>query len=201
MTSLRVLVRRMPDRPEVLEAAGIVSDGVAEAVRQHSPLLLAMSLNPELNLPDCLLLDQALPVLRTTHRPPLVPRDAPCECPPRRVLVAVDGEPFVPNAASRALAPLLTAWSATFTIAHVHIQQEQRDQAPSWLALADVRASGLLPAGAPLALHEESNLCTTSGVLQAVADIQADLLLLIARPRSFSGELFHRGVTAAVLRH
>ncbi|MFD1469494.1 universal stress protein [Hymenobacter caeli] len=202
MAGLHALARRLPGHPEVLEAAGIVCDGVAEAVRQQRPLLLAMGLNPEQSLLDRLLVEQVLPVLRATHRPLLlVPRGAPCVGPPRRVLVAVDGEPFTPNAASLALAPLLAAWSAAFTVAHVRARQEQRGQAPGRLALADVRASGLLPAATPLELHEEAAPNPATGVLQAVADTRADLLVLMARPRSFLGELFHRSVTASVLRH
>ena len=202
MAGLQALARRLPGQPEVLETAGFMADGVADTVRQQQPLLLALGLSHEQSLFDRLLVEQVLPVLRATQRPLLlVPHDGPCIGPPRRVLIAVDDEPFVPNAASRALAPLLAAWAATFTVAHVRAQQEQRGQAPGRLALADVRASGLLPATAPLELYEEAHESPATGVLQAVADTQADLLVLIARPRSFIGELFHRSVTAAVLRH
>ncbi len=86
---------------------------------------------------------RVLPVLRATHRPLLlVPRDVAVAGPPRRVLVAVDGGPFIPNAASRALAPLLAAWAATYTLTHARAQAEPRVQAPGQLALANVRASG-----------------------------------------------------------
>jgi nucleotide-binding universal stress UspA family protein len=202
MADLRALARRLPGQPEVLETVGFMNDGVAEAVRQQQPLLLALGLSPEQNMLDHLLVEQVLPVLRATHRPLLlVPRAAPCIDPPRRVLVAVDDEPFTPNAASRALAPLLAAWSATYTVAHVQAQDEERGLSPGQLALAGVRASGLLPSAAALELYEEADMNPATGVLQAIADTQADLLVLIARPHSFLGELFHRSVTAAVLRH
>ena len=202
MAGLHALARRLPGRPEVLEAAGIMADAVAEAMRRQHPLLLAMGLPHEQSLLERLLLDQVLPVLRATHRPLLlVPHDAPSAGPPRRVLVAVDGEPFALNAASRALAPLLAAWPATYTVAYVRAQPEQPDQASGRLALADVRASALLPAAALLALYEAADAHPATGVLQALADTQADLLVLIARPRSFLGRLFHRSVTARVLRH
>ena len=197
MAGLRALARRLPGHPEVLEAAGIMADAVAAAVRQQHPMLLALGLSHAQSLLDRLLLDQVLPVLRATHRPLLLVPNAPCVGPPRRVLLAVDGEPFTLNAASRALAPLLAAWAATYTVARVRPQ----GQAPSRLAMADVRASGLLPAATPLDLYETADAYPAPGVLQAVADTQADLLVLVARPRSFLGELFHRSVTAAVLRH
>ena len=198
MVGLHALARRLPEHPEVLEATGFMADAVAKAVHQQQALLLALGLSHEQSLLDRFLLDQVLPVLRATHRPLLlVPRDAPCVGPPRRVLVAVDGEPFTPNAASRALAPLLAAWGCTFTVVQVHPQGGP----PSRLALADVRASGLVPAASPLEHYKAADTPAAPGVLQAVADTQADLLVLIARPRSFWSELFHRSVTAAVLRY
>ena len=198
MVGLHALARRLPGHPDVLEVTGFMADAVAKAVHQQQALLLALGLSHEQSLLDRFLLDQVLPVLRATHRPLLlVPRDAPCVGPPRRVLVAVDGEPFTPNAASRALAPLLAAWGCTFTVVQVHPQGGP----PSRLALADVRASGLVPAATPLEHYNAAHTPAAPGVLQAVADTKADLLVLIARPRSFWSELFHRSVTAAVLRH
>ena len=201
MTGLRALAHRLPGRTEVLEATGIMADAVAGAVHQQHPLLLAMGLSHEHSLLDRLLVEQVLPVLRATHRPLLlVPHDAPGGGLPRRVLVAVDGEPFAPNAASRALAPLLAAWQAAYTVTHV-VPGDQATAPHSRLPLADVRASGLLPPDAPLWLYEEADVTPADGIRQALADTQADLLVLIARPRSFLGRLFHRSVTAQVLRH
>jgi nucleotide-binding universal stress UspA family protein len=57
-----------------------------------------------------------------------------------------------------------------------------------------------VPAATPLELYKAAETTPAPGVLQAVADTQADLLVLIARPRSFWSGLFHRSVTAAVLR-
>ena len=201
MAGLHGLASRLPGHPEVLEVTGIMADGVAAAVRQQHPLLLAMGLSHEQNLLERLLLAQVLPVLRATHRPLLlVPRADACVGPPRRVLVAVDGEPFTPNASSRALAPLLAAWQAAYTVTHV-VPEDQPTPPRSRLPLADLRASGLLPTNAPLWLYQEADVAPDDGILQALADTKADLLVLIARPRSFLGRLFHRSVTARVLRH
>lgn len=68
-------------------------------------------------------------------------------------------------------------------------------------ALADVRASKLLPPATPLALYEVADATPATGILRAIDDTRADMLGLIARPRSFWGELLHRSVTAAALRH
>lgn len=203
VADLRALARHLPGWPEVLEAVGNMSDGVAETVRREQPLLLAMGLSREQSLLHRLLCDHLLPVLRATYRPLLlVPHDVAWGGgPPRRVLVAVDDEPFIPNAASRALAPLLAAWEAAFTVAHVGTQAGQQGQAPGRLALADARASSLLPVAAPLGLYEAADADPATGILRAVADTKADLLVLISRPRSFWGDLFHRSVTATVLRY
>ena len=81
------------------------------------------------------------------------------------------------------------------------VQVHPQGGLPSRLALADVRASGLVPAATPLVHYKAADTPAAPGVLQAVADTQADLPVLITRPRSFWSKLFHRSVTAAVLRH
>ena len=64
-----------------------------------------------------------------------------------------------------------------------------------------MRASKLLAPATPLKLYEVADSTPAAGILQALADTRADMLVLLTRPRSFLGELFHRSVTAAVLRH
>ena len=203
MAGLRALAHRLPGPTQVAEAAGILCDAVDSAVMRYHPLLLAMGLSPEHDMLDQWLHNQMLPLLRATHRPLLlVPEsDSPAALvPPRRVLLALDAEPFRLNAAARALAPLLAAWQATFTVAHVVTGQEPEAN-PSRMAMADVRASGLLPLNAPLWLYQERHDQPAAGVLQALADTHADMVVLLARPRTFLGGLFHRSVTAQVLRH
>jgi nucleotide-binding universal stress UspA family protein len=43
------------------------------------------------------------------------------------------------------------------------------------------------------------HLSPAAGLLEALVDTQADLLLVVARSRTYLGELFHRSVTAQVL--
>lgn len=205
LADLRAQARRLPVPTEVLEAGVQLEDDVAAAVRRYHPLLLAMGLGPEQGLLDELLRRQVLPVLRATGRPVLlVPAatSAAAGAPavPRRVLVAVDGKPFALAAASRNLAGLLDSWAAAYTVAYVDLSRELPGTAGQQ-ALADVRASKLLAPATPLELYEVADSTPAAGILHALADMRADMLVLLTRPRSFLGELFHRSVTAAVLRH
>ena len=200
---MQALAHRLPGTTEVIVSMLPMPDAVAETVRQHQPLLLAMGLSPEHDFLDELLRNQVLPVLRATHQPLLLVPEAASTAStaalPCRVLLALDAEPFSLSAAGAKLAPLLAAWQAAYTVTHV-VLNDQATAPQSRLPLAEVRASGLLPTDAPLWLYQEADVAPAAGILQALADTQADLLVLIARPRSFWGRLFHRSVTADVLR-
>jgi nucleotide-binding universal stress UspA family protein len=196
--ALQALADGLPAPAEATVLVAPMPDAVQEAIARYQPLLLAMSLSPEQSLVDYLLRNYMLPVLRATHQPLLlVPETAPPPGLPRRVLVAVDGEAFALNAAALALAPLLASWPAHFSVLHLAAGPTQ----PRRLALVDVQLSGLLASSAPLELYDAPYTDDPApGVLRAVAEAPADLLILIARPRSFLGRLFHRSVTAQVLR-
>ncbi|WBO86009.1 universal stress protein [Hymenobacter yonginensis] len=197
--ALHQLADRLSAPASVEVSVWSAPEAVDEAVRRHQPLLLAMGLSAEQDTLDHLLHNQALPVLRATHRPLLlVPAAASAEVPPRRVVLAVDAEEFTPNAATRAVAPLLARWGADFTVVHVAPTAE-REAFAGQRALGAVRLSGLLPAATAPVLYESKLMPPATGILQALDDMQADLLVLMARPRSFVGR-FHRSVTAQVLR-
>ncbi len=177
-----------------------MADAVQEAIARYHPLLLALSLSPEQDVLDYLLRNHVLPVLRATHRPLLlVPETSRPTGLPRRVLVAVDGEYFALNATALALAPLLASWEAAFSVVHVRPASGGAERPGDYEQLGGpLRA--LLPTAGPLALHDDAGSSPAAGLLRALAETQADLLILIARPRSFLGRLFHRSVTAQVLR-
>ena len=199
--ALRALARSLPAPAEVTVSSDSLLDAVQAAVRRHQPLLLAMGLSTEHDWLDGVLLNQALPVLQATHRPLLlVPETAgaPAHL-PRRVLIAADAEPFKLNAASHCLAALFEAWQAAYTVAHITSPQELRSF-PGHLLLRAARTHWLLPATAPLALYAQPAASPAAGLLRALEDTQADLLVLVTRPRSFLGQLFHHSVTAQVLR-
>lgn len=200
--ALRALARHLPVPAEVVEMTGLLADAVPAAVQHYHPLLLVLGLSAEQSFLDALLLNQLLPVLRAAHRPLLlVPKGGPTPHLPHHIVLAVDAEPFTASAASLALAPLLASWQAAYTVAHVGSILGDAPGTSGRMALADVRASGLLPPDAPLALLEECYRAPAAGILQALHDTQADLVVLLVRPRSFRGRLFHHSVTAEVLRH
>ena len=197
---MQALAQRLPGTAEVMVSARPMPDAVAEAVQRYHPLLLAMGLSPEHDFLDELLHNQVLPILRATHQPLLlVPEAAPAPLVPRRVLLALDVEPFKLNKAAKKLAPLLAAWQAAYTVTHV-VDGREPVTPPRRLALADVRASGVVPSDAALWLYQGPDATAADGIMQALADTQADLVVLIARPRSFLGRRFHYSVTADVLR-
>ena len=199
-TGLRALAQRLPDPAEVVMSALPLADAVAEAVLKYQPLLLAMGLSPEPGFLDELLGSPVLPVLQATQYPLLlVPATAPAGAVPCRVLLALDVEPFQLSATAKKLAPLLATWPAAYFATHVLDGREPVTR-PHHLALGEVRASGLVPPTASLQLHQVPELTAVEGILQAIADTQADLVVLIARPRSFLGRRFHHSVTADVLR-
>ena len=199
---LRQQAQQLAVPAEVKISVQPLATAVQEGVCQGHPQLLVMGLSAEHTLLDHFLRNQALPVLRATQRPLLlVPAGtAPLPRLPRRVALAVDAEPFRLNEAAEALEPLLASWQAAYTVVHVLVPGE-REAYPGQRALSHLRLSGLLPAAQPLELYEEAHVGPAAGVLQAIADTQADLLVLITRPRSFLGRIFHESVTAGVLRH
>lgn len=200
LAALDELAHRLPTEAEAMLSVSPAPEALAEAVRHYRPLLLAAGLSPEEDILDHFLHNQLVPLLRATHHPILlVPDAAPPAGLPRRVALAVDAEPFVPNAASRALAPLMGTWPAEYIALHA-VQPGEQQAYQGQRALGNVRRSHLLPDRAPVQLYESQHLPAAIGILEAVRDVQADLLVLMARPRSFLGQVFHRSVTAQVLR-
>ncbi|MBC6605887.1 universal stress protein [Hymenobacter sp. BT188] len=198
--ALQNMTRQLPASTQVLASTRAEVEMVTEAVERYHPLLLVMGMNTDNSLLDQLWQNKALPVLRDTHWPVLViPEAAPTPRVPRRIALAVDANPFTPNPASQALAPLLASWQATYIVLHAETSNEQQ-AFPGQRALANVRLSHLLPPNTEPELYEEVKIPPAEGIMQAVTDIQADLLVLIVRPHSFLGKLFHRSVTAQVLR-
>ncbi|SNC66526.1 Nucleotide-binding universal stress protein, UspA family [Hymenobacter gelipurpurascens] len=200
MGALQELAARLPTPAAITVSVQPLTQAVEDAIDQYKAGLLAMGLSTEYDLLDHVLHNQALPILRATPQPLLlVPEAAEASWLPRRISLALDADPFTLSEPSRRLLPLLHSWSADFTVVHTAAPHE-KEAFRGQRALAQAHLNALLPAGKPAELYEEYDLAPGPGILHALEDTQADMLVLIARPHSFLGHLFHRSVTSQVLR-
>ena len=188
--------------PAVAEIGhGLVAEAVARAVRQHQPTLIVLGRNNAGSTPDELLTPLALALLRTVPHPMLVVPESPISPPaPRRVLLAVDGDPFTLGQYAGAVRQLFDALPAALTVLHV-LPHGSTDELPGQ-ALESVLRTGLADDLAVLTRHRRvSAPYPAEGILRVAAPAECDVIALIARPRSFLSRLFHRSVTAQVLLH
>ncbi|WP_310397766.1 universal stress protein [Hymenobacter sp.] len=188
--------------PVVVEIGhGRVAYAVADTVSRHHPTLVVLGRPDTKGTPDELVSTTALDILRTAPYPMLVvPHNVSSTDPPRRVLLAVDGEAFSLGPHAGATRHLLDALHAELTV--LHVEEHAGPTAATARALASVEDTGLTM-GLPQPLRTRSVVAPhpAEAILQAARPEDFDLVVLIARPRSFFGELFHRSVTARVLLH
>lgn len=188
--------------PVVAEVGhGRVAYAVADAVSRHHPALIVLGRPNTEETPDELVSTTALDILRSAPYPMLVvPHNVQTTHPPRRVLLAADGEDFTLGPHAGAARHLLDALQAEVTV--LHVEEHAGPTAATAEALASVEATGLTM-GLPQPMHTLSVIAQApaEAILQSAQPADFDLVVLIARPRSFLGELFHRSVTAQVLLH
>ncbi|MDB5271428.1 MAG: hypothetical protein JWP58_4468 [Hymenobacter sp.] len=137
--------------------------------------------------------------LDATHIPVLlVPEDWPRPELPRHLVVAADGAPLALTAATQDLAPVLARLHPAVTVVHVAAHAHGSSRAAE--ALKSVRETGLFGPLDGNSLYEEREVGPVAGLLHAVSDLDADLLVVMPRPHPFPGNLFHHDVTADLLR-
>jgi nucleotide-binding universal stress UspA family protein len=187
--------------PTVAETIhGSVIDTVTEVIGRDHPELLVLGRPADSSTPDELVSTTALDLLRITPYPMLVvPPTAPAGRAPRRLLLAVDGEPFSLGCHASMVRHLFQSLQAEVTILYV---SQTPTSTPVRTALASVLRTGLTIdlARPPLTRHMVAS-SPAAGILQAAQPEEFDLVLVIARPRSFLGKLFHHSVTAKILLH
>ncbi|GAA4005275.1 hypothetical protein GCM10022408_16330 [Hymenobacter fastidiosus] len=188
--------------PVVAEVGhGRVAYAVADAVSRHHPTLVVLGRPDTEATPDELVSTTALDMLRTAPYPMLVvPHNMPTTRPPRRVLLAVDGEPFSLGQHAGAIRHLLAALHAEVTVLHVTETATAAESAAA--ALEIVQRTGLTTdLVSPVRTLSITAPAPAEAILQVARPADYDLVVLIARPRSFLGELFHHSVTAQVVLH
>ena len=176
-----------------------LAEAVQEVVRQRPPLLVVLGRAGAEPAPEGLVTDTAMDLLRHTPYPLLVIPPAGWDAfPPRRLLLAVDGEPFNLVEYRDVLGQLLHAAQGTLSLVQV---MAEGATPPSAAAVLDtVRSNDLVNELADDALHQVYQNTVVGGILQEAAGQQADMLVVIARRHSLLGGLFHRSVTAQLLR-
>ena len=188
--------------PVVAEVGhGRVADAVADAMRRHHPTLVLLGRPATEETPDELVSTTALDILRTAPYPMLVvPHNVHATKPPRRILLAVDGEEFSLDKHAGTMRHLLDALHAELTVLHVTENADADENGANALAL--VQRTGLTADLAqPVRTLSISAPAPAEGILRAARPADFDMVVLIARPRSFLGELFHHSVTAQVMLH
>ncbi|WP_185283625.1 universal stress protein [Hymenobacter sp. NBH84] len=199
MRALHSLVRQLPVPALAEVGQGLLPDVVADAIRRYHPLLVVLSRPDAENIPDELATTTALQLLRSSSFPLLVVPPATTKMTaPRHVLLAADGGEFGVDEHGDALRHVLAALHAPVTLVHVTESATHHTAAQAYETVAGAGLTRDLPR------VSTSHICHASpaqGLLQAVAEQRADLLVVLARPRSVWGELFHRSVTAQLLLH
>ncbi|SNR91177.1 universal stress protein [Hymenobacter mucosus] len=176
-----------------------VSAAVADAAQRHQPALLVLGKPDTETTPDELVSSTSLTILRATRTPLLIiPINSTATVPPRRITIAADNNGFSLKPQTEPIRDLLHTLKPTVTLVHV-VEPEENDECPQ--AHQAVLDSGLLRELPSVHTHGVRCRQIPQGILQGVSETQADMLLLIARRRSFLGQLFNRSVTSQVVLH
>ena len=186
---------------EVDVAEGLLPAAVTEAVRRHHPLFMVLGRPGAATEPAELLTNVVMDLLRHAPHPLLlVPAVGWDAFPPRRFLLAVDGQPFTFNDDDHqeVLSRLLQATQATLDA--VYVTDDEHARLDSGNVLDTVRANDLVSTFVENRLHEVYNPTVVAGVLEEAARQEADMLVVVVRRHSLLGSLFHRSVTAQLIQ-
>jgi len=200
--ALQSLAAGQPVVTEVDISDGGLADAVREAVAQRHPLLLVLARPDPAVASEDLVMRTARQLLRHAPYPLLlVPAAGWDEFPPRRLLLAVDGEPFRLRPHQDLLRRLLSVGpNGDGTLDLVHVSTAGGAQPGPVALLETVRDNDLvdeLPEGR---LHVVYQPTAAAGILAEASRQQADMLVVVARPHSWLGGVFHESVTAQLLR-
>jgi len=202
LRTLYALEKLAKDQP-VATAVDISNFSLAEAVQEvvskRPPLVVVLGRASAEPTAHDRVADTAMDLLQHTPYPLLVIPHAGWDTfPPRRLLLAVDGEPFSLVEYSDVLKQLLHATQGTLSLVQVTANGEM---APPAAAIIDtVLTNDLVNELNGSSLRQVYQNTVVGGVLQEAAGQQADMLVVIARHHSLISGLFHRSVTAQLLR-
>ncbi len=188
----------LASHPTVEVATDLLPAVAQDVAARHHPALFVISQPDPVHPAAADVVTACAELLRAGSYPLLVvPFATPAEQPPRRILIAADREVFALAPAAQPLRQLLLLPDAVVFVAHVSAVEDDEGCA---LALHAVQASGLVEGRPTPELRGYAYDSYEAGLLAAVQDTQAELVVVLARPRSYWGELFHHSVTAQLLQ-
>jgi len=197
--ALQDLATNQPVPTEVDISDEALPYAVREAVRHRHPLLLVLGRPDPAVTAEELVVRTAMNLLRHAPYPLLLVPGAGWDAfPPRRLLLTVDGQPFSLRPHQDLLRQLLLAMQGTLDV--VHVADNERDGAGPIAVLGTVRENDLVDSLADTSLHQVYQSSVVAGVLKEAARQSADMLIVVARPHSWLGGLFHDSTTARLLR-
>jgi nucleotide-binding universal stress UspA family protein len=126
----------------------------------------------------------------------VVPHSVTVAGPPRRVLLAVDGEELTLGEHGAAVRQVFAMLKAELTVLYVAPPTVRPEERPDFLE--SVLSTGLT-ADLPVQTRTVSHSNPAEAILQAAQPADYDMVMVMARERSFFGSLFHRSVTTQVL--
>jgi nucleotide-binding universal stress UspA family protein len=199
--ALHSLASHLPGPVTTEVGHGRVAYAVADAVSRHQPALVVLGRPNTEDTPDELVSTTALDLLRTAPQPMLVvPHTVQATHAPRRVLLAVDSEDFFLGQHTSPMRHLLNSLHAEVTVLHV-TQEENADEAAAELLKIVRRLDLTSDLTAPVRILSRRASDVAEAILSAAQPADFDMVVVIARQRSYFSDLFHRSVTAQVLLH
>ena len=191
------LAEELHTQPTVEVATDLLPIVAQDLASRYRPALFVLS-QPDPAHPDNSVAQECGELLRAGHFPVLiVAPTVAADQTPRRILIAADREPFTLAAHTHALRQLLALPGTELIVAHVSCGVEDDEGCSA--ALRAVQLSGLAEGLPTPELRGYENDDYAEGLLAAVQDTQADLVIVLARERSYLSELFHHSVTARLL--
>lgn len=189
----------VPTQVEVSTAR--LETAVEDAIRHHQPQLLVLGRPSPDVTPTAVISSATQELLRHVQLPVLVvPTTSSSPAPPRRLLLALDGEDFSLYDSQQIVPQLLRNVPGSMHLLHVQSSPVADPPARTVAQLQlTARRSGLVAERARLPVHRVVDQCAATGIQLAATALGVDLVVLIARPHLPYNSLYHQSVSARVI--
>lgn len=195
---LEQLASAQPVPTELIVSEALFPAAVCQTVRAHQSQLLVLGQPGAAEQPVDVVAGVAQQLLEQALCPVLVmPAAAAGAVPPRRLLLAVDGQPFHLHPLPELVRHLLAGPQTLLEVVHITKRETAR---PDPLAvLSTIRINDVVPAVPPSRLHLRYAPDVAAGIMAEAERQRADMLVVVARHHSLLGSLFHRSITTRLL--